>query len=663
MRWPSAEYNDGMAKPRPQKTVADYMVIAVSPALIMLLVGSLVYFLLAIGYRGQFVDRLHWILGWFVLAIVLVARIAIEQGPEQARVYGLALAGATSLVMFRFVDAPWIAIGLLAVIWWCANKLTWDSTLVDDTEDASGEGLLQHVGLDESVVANQSALPQSAAPADGDDENELADDAAEESSRSKKRGHAPGLWVVYFSLLALPLFGFGQLLIPDGDNEARRTAFQYLFVYVASAMALLLTTSFLGLRRYLRQRRIQMPGSIATIWLSLGTAIIGVILALCILLPRPEAAYSATAWLDRIAEREQEASKHAQVGGEGAQGEGRPMGEGERDEEQAHQQGQQEQPGGEGERGDGQGKPKDEQQKPGEQQQQSGGPGSKSPEDKPSDQAAGQSDDAQQDGGQSGQQGKSGAASDQQGKEQAQSDQQGKQPGQSKPQDQDGRQAQQDGDKRQPSDELKPDEQANDGQQAETPPPADQQQPPSTPTLSGMTGWLASLAKWVIYGGLALAVLWYVFRHRTELADSLRRLWQQLLALLGWKPADATSKDEAAALAESGRSARTFASFRDPFATGSADRMKPETLVVYTFEALQAWAREHGIERDADQTPLEFASALSRRFPDLAAPVTQAGQLYARVAYASATPSRSQSGELQLLWRALARRAPAVSPV
>ena len=649
-----------MAKPRPQKTLADYMVIAVSPALIMLLVGSLVYFLLAIGYRGQFVDRLHWILGWFVLAIVLVARIAIEQGPEQARVYGLALAGATSLVMFRFVDAPWIAIGLLAVIWWCANKLTWDSTLVDDSEDASGEGLLQHVGLDETAVATQPALQQGAAPADGDDGNEPEDDAAEESPRSKKRGHAPGLWVVYFSLLALPLFGFGQLLIPESDTEARRTAFQYLFVYVAAAMALLLTTSFLGLRRYLRQRRIQMPGSIATIWLSLGTAIIGVILVLCILLPRPEAAYSATAWLDRIAEREQEASRQAQLGGEGAQGEGRPIGEGERDDDQAQQQGQQEQPGGEGERGDGQGEPKDEQQKPGEEQQQSGGPGSKSPDDKSSEQAAGQSDDAQKDGGQSEQQGKSGAASDQQGKEQAQSDQQGKQPGQLEQQADDGGQVQQDGDKQQPSDESKPDNRENAGQeQAETPHPPEQEQSPSTPSLSNMTGWLATLVKWLIYAGLALAVLWYVIRHRAELADSLRRLWQQLLALFGWRQTGTTGSSDDVLAAEEGQSARTFASFRDPFATGSADRMKPETLVVYTFEALQAWGREHGIERDADQTPLEFANSLARRFPEIAAPVAHAGQLYAQVAYASVSPSRSQAGELQSLWRALTRRAPA----
>jgi hypothetical protein len=169
-----------------------------------------------------------------------------------------------------------------------------------------------------------------------------------------------------------------------------------------------------------------------------------------------------------------------------------------------------------------------------------------------------------------------------------------------------------------------------------------------------MTGWLAALSKWLIYGGLALAVLWYVFRHRGDLADSLCRLWQQLLALFGWK-AGTTVTDGNALAPQGERTIRTFASFRDPFASGSAERMKPETLVVYTFEALQAWAREHGSERDVDQTPLEFAGALSRRFPAIAAPVTHAGQIYAQVAYASAAPSRSQAGELRSLWRALAR--------
>ena len=41
-----------MAK-RLHQTTADYVVVALSPALIMTLVGSLMYFLLAVFYRGE----------------------------------------------------------------------------------------------------------------------------------------------------------------------------------------------------------------------------------------------------------------------------------------------------------------------------------------------------------------------------------------------------------------------------------------------------------------------------------------------------------------------------------------------------------------------------------------------------------------------------------
>ena len=124
-----------MAKAKLQKTLADYVAIAISPALIMLLVGSLVFFLLEVSYSGQFDGRLRWILFWFVFASVLISRIAIEHGKQQAAVYGLCLAGATALVIFRFVDASMIALGLLVVVGWCVNKLTWDCTLIDESDD------------------------------------------------------------------------------------------------------------------------------------------------------------------------------------------------------------------------------------------------------------------------------------------------------------------------------------------------------------------------------------------------------------------------------------------------------------------------------------------------------------------------------------------------
>ena len=37
---------------------------------------------------------------------------------------------------------------LLGLIWWATNKLTWDCTVIEDDQDASGEGLLQATKLD-----------------------------------------------------------------------------------------------------------------------------------------------------------------------------------------------------------------------------------------------------------------------------------------------------------------------------------------------------------------------------------------------------------------------------------------------------------------------------------------------------------------------------------
>ena len=48
---------------------------------------------------------------------------------------------------------------------------------------------------------------------------------------------------------------------------------------------------------------------------------------------------------------------------------------------------------------------------------------------------------------------------------------------------------------------------------------------------------------------------------------------------------------------------RRFADFSDPFAAGTAGRYPPEELVRYTFEALEAWARDNGQPRLPEQTP------------------------------------------------------------
>src|SRR4029079_18944929 len=121
-------------------TLADYMAIAINPALLMGLVGSLVYFLQDIFYQGGSPERLRFCLTMFVFAIVLISRIAMEEGWERAAPFGLALAIVVGIAMntFMYYDGSALAsfgwainFGFMAVTWWSAHKLTWDCTVLD----------------------------------------------------------------------------------------------------------------------------------------------------------------------------------------------------------------------------------------------------------------------------------------------------------------------------------------------------------------------------------------------------------------------------------------------------------------------------------------------------------------------------------------------------
>ena len=260
---------------KPAKTLADYLVISISPVLIMLLVGSLTFFLIDVFFRGPAIGSVRWVMFWFVMAVVLVSRIGIEQGTGPAMIYGLGLAAATWLYLVRIHPAFILGMILLAIVWWCAHKLTWDCTLIDAAEDASGGGLLESVGQEKKFRALGKAI-KTASSRPG---------TPLEEPRSQP--HSPGLWVVYFSLAALPLFGVGQMLLPGNDDAARHAGFTLLFVYVTAAIGLLLTTSFLGLRRYLRQRYLQMPSTIAFGWVRFGIGVAAFVLLGALLVPVP----------------------------------------------------------------------------------------------------------------------------------------------------------------------------------------------------------------------------------------------------------------------------------------------------------------------------------------------------------------------------------------
>jgi len=615
-----------MAKKRREKTLADYVVIAISPVLIMTLVGSLAFFLLELSYHGQFEIRLKWILFCFVSASVLVARIAIEQGKEHASLFGLALVGVVGFAAIRLVDEFLVAWVLLAISWWCTWKLTWDCTLIDDDEDASGEGLLQAAGFN-SAAGMLPAPPGATGPSNGHETDKTVADGAGrdiDSGESNRRIHAPGKWVVYFSLAALPLFGAGQLLIPSRDTAERDDAFGLLVLYVASALGLLLTTSFLGLRRYLRQRKLQMPAAMTRTWLGMGTALAIALLCLAIFLPQPQGEYTLNALVDKIDAKLRNASRFAVVPGDRAQGKGRQIGE-------------------QDQKADKAGNFRPQNQKPADQNAQA-----------QQGQAEGQQN--QSDQKQDGDNRSGGAKRNGRGEKQA-DDRADQKNGQKKDQ-QDAGRRQEPGDQkpnqaakeRQPKDQRQAAGQRLKGEQGEA---KSSSAPPPSSSGSAITSLLQSLAsyfKWLVYGVLALVAIYIVIRHWSRISEMLAQLWAELLSLFGFRR-DHERTASAASGASPAIEVRLFAAFENPFFSGAARRMSPAQLVRYTFEALEAWAREQVVARPPEQTPLEFARELGQRVPAMAKDVTEAAELYVRVAYARKNPTREAVEVLERLWR------------
>ena len=669
---------------RLDKTLADYIGIAISPALIMVMVGSLVFFLVALFYQGRYEERLRFVLALFVMAIVLVARLSIEYGSEHASTYGAALAIVTALALWRFVDHGFLLnLGLMALVWWSAHQLTWDCTLVDETEDASGEGLLQSAGLQ---AASESG-------ADGGSANGAERRASKSiwqrvRERFTSKGpHAPGVWIVYFSLAALPLFAIGEAFLPD-DPERRSYAFRLLFLYVASGLALLMTTSFLGLRRYLRQRHLQMPGAMAGSWLALGTVLVVALVLFAALLPRPSGDSSRSNIRLVFDSPDRQASDHAVMDGEGGKGEGAQGGTGEQKPAQQPGPGPSDEQRGSGrDKKDGQagGEQPSQSGSPSQSQQPSGGPSGEQGnetgqqaqdgkqtsqgdqrQEKPKQEGGGKRGPSQQPSGEAGGEKNEEAEEKQEamrdslkggsGQGQKQREDQGKSPDRSPRSSQEHAQRQE----QRQTEAEQTEQERQEGEQSEQPEAASppRESPPQQsflPRLELGSGWFGTLLRWLLYAVLAGVALVWAWRNRATVAAALadmlsvlRDFWNRLFG--GSKPEETPADVEPPV--HKPRAPR-FSAYTDPFAAGTAGGMRPDELVRYTFEAMEAWARDHGCPRQPDQTPHEFARAIAAHSPELEGNVRRLAELYSQAAYAPGTLPAGRVAPLQQLWRDL----------
>lgn len=647
-------------KPRP--SLADYFGIVIGPALIMALVGSLVFFLLLILYQGRYETRLHTILFSFVFGVVLIARISMRADlAGRPLLYGGVLGVLVWIGLQQFVDFPadaplaevrgLVHLALMGLIWWAAHRLTWDCTHIDEEVEASGKGILESAGLDRSSaqLSEKDEVPAY-------DDEELRPGILSWWDRYKKyraersrRPRDPGVWIVYFSLAALPIFGLGQSLISTEKEGQRRYAFWLMVIYVASGLGLLLTTSFLGLRRYLRQRKLRMPPAMAGTWLASGSVLVLAFLVVCAVLPRPLAEYPILDLGLLPGSKAREASSWGTDQDSPGNGEGRPASE---------------PPGGDKDGSAGSG---------GEREKGKGGPaqGSQGQGSSGGGQGNGQQGKSQQGGGpsqreQAGQKSESGQGGQQSGSAQRQEGQEsstsqtnpnGQQPeGSARPQG------------KGPVLSGKPQSGARAGGKA-----GSGNKPGSSRGKAGPgpTGAIKSLPRLLMprlhpaikKALLILAVLVVGFFAVRALLRFLANfsLWaQSLLAALEswwlglaglWQRHERAVEDDPAL--SSHRRRLPFASYGNPFTSGWPHGRTAEELVRYSFEALEAFAEEGGYGRHDDETPLEFTRRLGEQAPGLEAEARRLAGMYSRLAYAHGRLPASSIEALRPFWERL----------
>jgi hypothetical protein len=165
-------------------------------------------------------------------------------------------------------------------------------------------------------------------------------------------------------------------------------------------------------------------------------------------------------------------------------------------------------------------------------------------------------------------------------------------------------------------------------------------------------GSLIKIVYWLVIGLLVIFFLvryWrQVMRAIREFVAAVKQWWQRLI---GRSP---TVGDQAIAEDTVQRPpSPRFAEFVDPFSSGMADKYSTDALIKYSFEAFEAWGREHGVSRDPDQTAHEFARAVSRRSSPLSKHAFRIADLYSWSAFAHDSVPRTSIEYLRTFWQQL----------
>ena len=699
-----------------QKKMGGVIAEAIAPALIMILIGSLVFFLAEVFYHGQYLGRMRLILAWWVFGSVLVCRIAITEGRERSIAFGLALAFVVWIALNRFVEiqgalAPFkifINAGFICLSWWCASKLVWDCTLLDGSRDTSNKGLMQRIGLNRLVAKLSGQTAADDMDEDAEEEQEEVYGATSETSprqmnwlqkivRLGKGKNTPGLTVVYFSIAAVPIFGLGQGFIPVEDEFSRQFSFKMFVCYMLAGLGLLLTTSLFALQHYLLKRDVALPNPIAISWIVTGLLMTVAILAAAWILPRPYPEYSfGEAPIRFESPTDLQSSEYAMFGDDGPDDQPSNRVNNERDQtgentsdqgkEKSSQssdnsQSKQETSGGKSEsksenKSDSKSQPQqsDSSDSSKSKSDSSNEGKSSSPDKQSSDSKSGK---GKQDQNQQGDSDKSDSKGDQSSKsddaKQSDASEQNENKNDSKT-DGDSKDDQQD------KNQSEPDKRSNDSQSAQNQSsdsksgrnksekaqqknssnrksrtPAKQPSRVPQVKINPSLGAFATVLKWLFYALVAIVGIFLAWKYRRQIMESWRSFLRELRELLDRLFGRRQAVPDAAELTsdEMSASARGFHDFVDPFASGQSQQMPVEELVAYCFAAFEAWGRDNQLPREADQTPHEYAEQVGVRQKHIAAGAKAMADLYCQAAYSKAELPTGTRRHLARFWKML----------
>ncbi|MEL6108837.1 MAG: DUF4129 domain-containing protein [Planctomycetota bacterium] len=656
---------DEVARPK----LADYAAVAVAPVLIFVMISSLANYFVMLFYSGGYGDRLWYLISMYTMGAVALGRIVIENDRSYSAGYAIALGGAMVFVMTRFAGQLPFSVGIVLLIGYLADRIVHDCTLIDYTVDASGEGLVDRAMDEANGIRKDDRDPEA---------------SETEKARRRRKSHQPGRTVFLLALAAFPLFGLGQFMLSSNSNAWSRAQLM-LGLYLFASLSLLVTTSFLNLRRYLRQREVDMPTNVTVAWLAGGILMIAALMMTAFLAPMPgqalarlpapkflktsETMAKAMGWggegadksgadSDAETSRDDDASAKEKkgAGDNENEGSGETGGKKPSDKTAGSEKGQPSDSGSPSEaNGNSDSKQQGSNSKSQNGKQQQTGANSKQPMESQENPSGDQGDQQQPAGDQASGQSEQGESSesdsspDGQDGEKSPSDS-----GDSRSQSEPGDDTDGDPDESSESREQQDDANASqrDRQNASSQSQQRSQQSPESSSdlaqsLSSLFSALGGLVRLLLIFGLIAVVAYYVYRMR----ERLLAWWQSLFAKgdSGWEPdAEGPATEIAVPL-------KPFSSFRNPIGREN----DPRRIILITCQAFDAWARERGVPRSQDETPSAYIERLRTiRAPgevkSMVAPVeascVRVGNAYDRIVFGRGVATQRDVQAAEEVW-------------